>query len=411
MFRQSVTQPKDLLEAQLKGTYISAFFSELLTNSGYFLIFNAFSEISLNSWIHYLIDPTHYLIAGAIFLQAWYLARTNSHRFWGNLIGSFLYTISDILLDGMEFFQEPNHYVLWLFSLVIATLQGIRFHWIPSAARFIIPLESLSRTFMVVALYVTLTFNSHEQTLSWEHIKQFPKLPTHQFLIDSMLFLGIILGLQTARLTSQRQELQKTAQLLRNLAEWGMGCHAVMTAVTNPEELAFQRRDRTIVFMDIRGFTAWCEQTEPDTVASVLNSYYRNVEPGAAQYQPLRITLTADEIMAIYATPQQGVAASKYMCQAAQIILKQHGLGAGCALHCGQVIEGLFGSHNVRTYTVIGDVVNTAKRLESATPAGAITISDEVYKTMQGELRVEPCEPIMAKGKTEAIKAWRLLVE
>jgi len=411
VFKRFVTQPKDLLEAQLKGTRLSAFFSELLTNSGYFLIFNAFSEISLTSWHHYLIDPTHYLIAVAILLQAWYLAGTNSHRFWGNLLGSFLYTISDALLDGMEVFQEPNHYVLWLFSLTIATLQGIRFHWIPGAAPLIIPLESLSRTFMVVALYVTLTFNSHEQTLIWEHIKQFPKLPTHKFLIDSMLFLGIILGLQAARLTSQRQELQKTAQLLRNLAEWGMGSHAVITAVTNPEDLAFFWRDRTIVFMDIRGFTAWCEQTAPDTVAYVLNSYYRNVEPGAAQYQPLRITLTADEIMAIYATPGQGVAAAKYMCQVAQIILKRHGLGAGCAVHCGHVIEGLFGSKDVRTYTVIGDVVNTAKRLESATPAGAITISDEVYKAMQAELTVEPCEPIVGKGKTEAIKVWRLVVE
>ncbi|MFB2934630.1 adenylate/guanylate cyclase domain-containing protein [Aerosakkonemataceae cyanobacterium BLCC-F154] len=411
MFRQSITQPKDLLEAQLKGTRISAFFNELLTNSGYFLIFNAFSEISLSSWIDYLIEPTHYLIAGAIFLQAWYLAGSNSHRFWGNLIGPFLYTISDLFLDGMEFFHEPNHYVLWLFSLAIATLQGIRFHWIPSAASLIIPLESLSRTFMIVALYMVLSSKSTEPTFSWEHFRKFSQLPTHKFLIESMVFLGLILGLQTARLTSQRQELQKTAQLLRNLAEWGMGSHAVLTAVTNPEELAFQRRDRTIVFMDIRGFTAWCEQTAPDTVASVLNSYYRNVEPGAAQYQPLRITLTADEIMAIYATPQQGIAAAKYMCQAAEIILKKHGLGAGCALHCGDVIEGLFGSKDVRTYTVIGDVVNTAKRLESATPAGAITISDEVYKAMPGKLRVESCEPIMAKGKTEAIKAWRLLVE
>ena len=411
MFRHFQTKPKDLLEAQLQGTRSSAFFSELLTNSGYFLIFNSFSEISLDGWFHYLTDSTHYLIAVAIVLQAWYLAGTNSHRFWGNLIGPFLYTISDSILDGMEFFQEPNHYILWLFSLAIATLQGIRFHLLPSAAPLIIPLESLSRTFMVVALYVMLTFNSHEQTLSWKHIQQFPALATHKFLIVCMLFLGIILGLQTVRLTSQRQELQKTAHLLRNLAEWGMGSHAVMTAVTNPENLAFQRRDRTIVFMDIRGFTAWCEKISPDTVAYVLNSYYRNVEPAAAQYQPLRITLTADEIMAIYATPQQGVAAALLMYQAALNILKPHGLGAGCAVHCGDVIEGLFGSKDVRTYTVIGDVVNTAKRLESATPAGAITISDDVYKAMQGELRVEPGEPIMGKGKTEAIKVWRLVVE
>lgn len=411
MFKHFQTKPKDLLEAQLHGTRSSAFFSELLTNSGYFLIFNAFSEISLTGGINYLIEPAHYLIAGAILVQAWYLAGINSHRFWGNLIGPALYTLSDFPLDGWDFFREPNHYILWLFSLVIATLQGIRFHWLPGAAPLIIPLESLSRTLMVVALYLMLTFKSHEQIFSWENVWQFPALATHKFLIDSMLFLGIILGLQTVRLTSQRQELRKTAQLLRNLAEWGMGSHAVMTAVTNPEDLAFQRRDRTIVFMDIRGFTAWCEQTSPDTVASVLNSYYYNVEPAAAKYQPLRITLTADEIMAIYATPQQGIAAAKYMYQVAHIILKRHGLGAGCAVHCGQVIEGLFGGKDVRTYTMIGDVVNTAKRLESATPAGEITISDDVYKAMQGELTVESCDPIMGKGKSEAIKVWRLVVE
>ncbi|MFB2919135.1 MULTISPECIES: adenylate/guanylate cyclase domain-containing protein [Aerosakkonema] len=411
MVKHSQTKSEDLLEAQLYGTRYSAFLSELLTNSGYFLIFNAFSEISLTSWTLYLIQPTHYLIAGAILLQAWYLAGTTSHRFWGNLIGPFLYTTIDFLLEGMDFFQEPNHYVLWFFSLTIATWQGIRFHWLPSAAPLMIPLESLSRTFMVVAIYLIVSFKADGQTFSWENFRQFPTIATHKFLIESMLFLGIILGLQTVQIAWQRKELQKTAQLLRNLAEWGMGSYAVITAVTNPEELAFQRRDRTIVFMDIRGFTAWCEKTSPDAVASVLNSYYYNVEPAAAQYQPLRITLTADEIMAIYATPQQGVAAAQYMYQVAQIILKRHGLGAGCAIHCGQVIEGLFGGKEVRTYTVIGDVVNTAKRLESATPAGAITISDDVYKAMQDELRVEACEPIMAKGKTKAIKAWRLVVE
>ncbi|MCC3477304.1 MAG: adenylate/guanylate cyclase domain-containing protein [Microcoleus sp. PH2017_12_PCY_D_A] len=173
--------------------------------------------------------------------------------------------------------------------------------------------------------------------------------------------------------------------------------------------LAFQKCDRTILFMDIRGFTSWCEKTSPETVAAVLNEYYRCVEPAAAKFQPLRITFTADEIMAIYATPQQGIAAAKSMSKAALEMLELYGIGAGCGVHCGSVIEGLFGGADVRTYTVIGDVVNTAKRLESATPGGAITISDAVYQGMSQRLTVEPCEPIAAKGKTAALIAWRLI--
>lgn len=198
-------------------------------------------------------------------------------------------------------------------------------------------------------------------------------------------------------------------QILKKLAEWGMGSHVVNAAINNPGQLKFQRFDRTILFMDIRGFTAWCEQREPDLVATVLNNYYRHVEPVAAEFNPLKISFTADEIMAIYATPKQGVKAAIAMQKAASEILKPEGISTGCAVHCGNVIEGLFGGTGVRTYTVIGDVVNTAKRLEGATPASEITISDTVYLSLSPLLEVEAREPIHAKGKTTALKAWKLI--
>jgi class 3 adenylate cyclase len=80
------------------------------------------------------------------------------------------------------------------------------------------------------------------------------------------------------------------------------------------------------------------------------------------------------------------------------------------------VIEGLFGSRDVRTYTAIGDVVNTAKRLEGATPAGAITISEPVYSEIINSnvaFQVRdalPCEPVLVKGKQEAIAIWRIFI-
>jgi class 3 adenylate cyclase len=353
-------------------------------------------------------------------LQVWYLSRPSANRFWGNLIGVFLYTIIDLQLEGEIFFSSPSHVTFWTFSLAIASLQGIRDCGSKalnkSLTNWILPLESIVRSLMVVAFYAVTSFKFGGTVFSWQQASEFVTKTTHLYLIFSLTFIGSLLGFLSLQATQQRAQLQKTAQTLRNLAEWGMGTHVVNAAVSNPKALNFQRRDRTILFMDIRKFTNWCEQTDPNLVATVLNDYYGNVEPAAAAYQPLRISFTADEIMAIYATPNQGLEAARAMQEVAQRVLVPHDLGVGCAVHSGSVIEGLFGSQDVRTYTAIGDVVNTAKRLEGTTPAGAITISEPIYTTIinsPNAFLVQdalPCEPVLVKGKQEAIAIWRIFI-
>jgi hypothetical protein len=93
------------------------------------------------------------------------------------------------------------------------------------------------------------------------------------FLIGSLTILALLLGLQTLQVTRQQQQLRQTATLLNDLAQWGMGRHVGQTALTHPEAFAFQRCDRTIVFMHIRQFTCWCEHTSPKQVAAVLTHY------------------------------------------------------------------------------------------------------------------------------------------
>ncbi len=427
MEHSSVPKLKNTLEIKLRGTHVSAFLLEFLGNSGHFLILKVLSDLILVGWFRFITDPTEYLLAIAMLVQNWYLSRSNPHRFWGNLICVSIYTLIDMQMDGISFFIDPTHAVFWLFSLIIATVQGFRFHWVKGLDNWLIPLESLARALMVVAFYLVVSIKSKALDINESLIINFTGNSTHRFLIWSMVLIGLLLGLQSLQLAKQRKQLQATAQILGNMAEWGMGSHVVATALDNPEDLAFQKCDRTILFMDIRSFTAWCEGNPPDLAAAILNEYYKRVEPAATQYQPLRITFTGDEVMAIYATPQQGVAAAQAISKAASEILDPYKLGAGCGLHCGSVIEGLFGGEDVRTYTVIGDVVNTAKRLEGATPAGAITISDAVYQALSQQLspqsfpqlsspllpqlRVERCEPIQAKGKTEDLIAWRLLVD
>ncbi|WP_246259623.1 adenylate/guanylate cyclase domain-containing protein [Oxynema aestuarii] len=409
MLNTSPTKPHNLIDTRLHGTRMSAFLRELLSNSGHFLIFNVLSEISLFGWRSYLTSQSHYLITIALCAQAWYLSRPKANRFWGNFIGPTIYTLTDLPLDGLEFFQEPNHLILWIFCLAIATLQGLRCHWTPGLKNWIVPLESFTRSGMLISLYVILKIKAEHLPLSGAQILDIFSTAHHQFFLESTIAIGLLVGLQTLQVSQQQEILQETAVALRNLAQWGLGTHVVSTAIADPDALGFQRRDRAIVFLDVRGFTHWCEQTAPDRVAQVLNTYYNGVEPAAAEFDPLRITLTADEVMAIYPTVEQAVNAAQKMRDAAIAVLSSHGLGAGCAIHYGSAIEGLFGSEDVRTYTAIGDVVNTAKRIESATPAGEITISDAVYRQLGDRAIVEPCEAIAAKGKSEPIAVWRLL--
>ncbi len=299
--------------------------------------------------------------------------------------------------------------VFWVFSLTIAGLQFARERWKNALQCWILPLESAVRMLMILAFYVVVKFANTNNFYSSEVNRYITDINNHVFLFFSLIFVGLLIGLQRLQIARQQEKLEKTSVLLRNLAEWGMGTYVVETLERNPQGLKFHRCDRTVLFMDIRGFTTWCEQSQQDIVANVLNNYYQKTEVAAYKFQPIRLTFTADEVMAIYATPEQAIAAAKAMQKAAQEVLSPYQLGAGCAVHCGEVVEGLFGGEDVRTYTVIGDVVNTAKRLEGATLAGEITVSDMVYQRLNQQIEVKHCRTDQLKGKNTAMRSWVLV--
>lgn len=398
------------LEGYIKESLTSAFIREMLTNSGHFLVLNGIAEAVSLGWQNYFFDPIHYLIIIAILIQAWYLSRPAANRFWGNLVGASIYTVGDLFIEGMEFFQDANHWILLGFAVSIAILQGGSCHWAKPIKNWLIPIESLVRIGMLLALYVNLKV-MEDSVGTWHQMLPGKGTVSHQFLLGSLLFTGLLIGLQTLQVIQQQDKLQKTARILRDLAKWGMGSYAVKQAIADSQSWQFRRCQRAIVFMDIRGFTYWCEQHSADSVVRLLNSYYNSVEPAAAAFDPLRVTLTADEVMGIYETPQAAVAAAQNMQAAARNCLQGYGLGVGCGVHWGQVVEGWFGSSELRTYTAIGDVVNTASRLEKATPPGEITISDAVYQAISEDLAVKYCPPLVVKGKEAPLTVWRLSLD
>lgn len=404
-----ITQSLDSNHVKPKDTPLHAFLKEFLANSGHFLILKNLADLTVYGWQTYVTDPTEYLLVGAMLLQTLYLSRAKAHRFFGNFMGVGLYTLIDLPVDGSDFFQSPAHVAFWIFSLTIAVLQSMATHWKPSLENWTVPLESVTRMFMVLVFYLVVKLGDQSNFITAiNYFRTFSNEATHIFLMLSLLLIGLLLGFQRLQILNQQKALQKTAAVLENLAKWGMGRHVVDMAVTNLNQLDFRQCDRAILFMDIRGFTVWCENTDTRTVAETLNRYYQQVERAAGSYSPLRLTFTGDEIMAIYATPDQAVEAAQAMQAAAKTVLQVHHLGAGCAVHYGTVVEGLFGGNDVRTYTVIGDVVNTAKRLEGSTPAGEISISDLVYHAIQQDIPVKESRSLSLKGKATPLLSWLL---
>ncbi len=396
-------------QLKFKSEDIANFWAEFLGNSGHFLILKSLADIAVHGWIKYLTDPADYILTMAMLVQTAYLCRRGNSYFLGNLLGVIIYTAIDLPLDQDSFFYEPSHLVFWIFALQIASIKGLIQKWDQTAAVWLTPLENIVRTLMVFAFYLVVELGKSGHNNDFVIVLQnMTAKDTRIFLFSSLILVGLLLGFKQLQILMQQKRLKHTSNLLRELAQWGMGNYVVDAFVNNPAALNFQRRERAILFMDIRKFTSWSEINQPDLVAGLLNSYYQSLEPIAESFHPLRVALNADEIMAIYATPSQAVAAAQAMQKQANIVLAAYDLQAGCAVHYGEVIEGLFGSKDVRTYTVIGDAVNTAKRMESNTLGGEITVSDLVYQSLEQQITVKNPQIHYLKGKSQPLKCWTL---
>jgi class 3 adenylate cyclase len=160
--------------------------------------------------------------------------------------------------------------------------------------------------------------------------------------------------------------------------------------------------------MDIRGFTRWSEPRPPEEVVNLLNRYYQTAEATLNLHHVIKFKLSADEVMAIFPKVDDGLQAALKLRPQISALLGRHGLGVGIGLHVGPLVEGLLGSKDVKAYDVIGDTVNTAKRIESSAGPGELLISEAVRIAIGTTFRAGPKRQIAVKGKEEPISLYPL---
>jgi len=222
--------------------------------------------------------------------------------------------------------------------------------------------------------------------------------------------LGIILGISYIMQNRFELMLYSLAGHFAQVASWSFDSHLMNRSYENDEILRLHRIERTILFMDVRGFTPWSELHSPDQVVEMLNLFYQTAETVIRQCHGFKIQMSGDEIMTRFNFPQEGMEAALLLQEQIATILRPYALSAGIGLHTGIVIEGLVGGQETRQYGLFGDAVNTAARLQSKASSNEIVISQTTWarlpnKPQNLQLRTDK---ITLKGKQIPVDVYIL---
>ena len=180
-------------------------------------------------------------------------------------------------------------------------------------------------------------------------------------------------------------------------------------------------RTATVLFADIRGFTAMSENMAASEVLQMLNEYFEIMVEVVFNHEGTVDKFVGDEIMVIWGAPvrhdddaTRAVASAVSMQRALlqfngqRAARGQQPIHIGIGINTGELVAGYIGSTRTMSYSVIGDTVNTAARLCSAAQAGEIIISEATQKLVRGDVETMALAPIKAKGKAKPVKVYKV---
>jgi adenylate cyclase len=180
----------------------------------------------------------------------------------------------------------------------------------------------------------------------------------------------------------------------------------------------------TVLFSDIRSFTSISEKMEPRALLDFLNEYFSGMVESVMQHHGVVDKFIGDAIMAVFGAPvphpDDPLHAVKAALEMRTRLVKineaftARGLPevrTGIGLHSGQVVAGNMGHAERMEYTVIGDAVNLASRLEGMTKELKcdVILSEDLYRQVESHVDTEPLHKIKVKGRDQEVMVYRLI--
>ena len=199
--------------------------------------------------------------------------------------------------------------------------------------------------------------------------------------------------------------------------------YVVKQLLENPEsfKLGGVNQTVTVLFADIRGFTAFSEKETPEKVVGLLNRFFSVMSEIIFAYGGTLDKYTGDGLMAIFGAPNATPEDAKNAVKTAITMQKRlatlnkemesEGLSrinVGIGLHTGEAVIGYIGSEQRSEYTAIGDTVNLAKRLESNALGGQILISEATAQASGDLFSLISQEPLTVKNRLQAVSLFEV---
>jgi adenylate cyclase len=272
------------------------------------------------------------------------------------------------------------------------------------------PMTGVAVSIAVVVVFITasiLAFNAGYAVM------MFPPF------FGSALMLGLS---QSTNFLLEGREKRRLRQLFKRY----VNDRVIEQIVATPDKLAFQGRKCriTVLFADIRGFTTRSESMPPERVVRDLNQYLQSMVQAIEANQGIIDKFVGDGIMALFGVPVlndpdhtlHAVQAAAAMMSALETLnrkLVQDGsepIRIGVGIHSGEAVVGNIGAFEKMDYTAIGDVINTAARIESITRIldANVLISSEAYTAVQGKIHGEDLGPQSLKGKDNLVGVHKI---
>jgi len=215
------------------------------------------------------------------------------------------------------------------------------------------------------------------------------------------------------RATAERERIQKIfepfmpPQVFQELLRQG----PEKTGITG------DRRELTVMFADIRGFTGISERLQPEQVVELLNGYLATATDVVFEHQGTVDKFIGDAIMALFGAPVQIENHALQTVRAAMAMQRRFAetpasqgqrASFGIGINTGQGVVGTIGAPQLMSYTVIGDVVNVAARLQGEARAGEVLITEDTFRLVANHVDTEELGSIYVKGRLAPVTMYKV---
>lgn len=214
--------------------------------------------------------------------------------------------------------------------------------------------------------------------------------------------------------------LRESREQVKDTFERFVAPSVVQRAIAKPDNVTLggARQEISVLFADIRGYTAWSENAEPEHVVEVLNHYLSLAAGVILGWEGTLDKFFGDGLMAIFNAPDRqddhvhraADAAIALMKAAAEVNeIYGHRLTYSVGVHVGEAVVGYIGTERALNYTAIGDTVNLAKRLQESCAPGQIIVEEAVIKRLGNQVKARPLGDLRVKGRKTPAFAYELI--